>query len=183
MVQIPSFNDHFFMLQSHPVFHLLLCSFKLNFGHNGGGPLKVSRCRRSLERQACMCALVNPWWCWNVLCGFIGQCFTALGARQRGAVFVTSALLSSSLVTFQVSLFNTFFHHQAQSLTVYSQLFGSISHALRSRLYASLNRRAGLSTLLTPVPNCSNSIEYSTSLVLRLSPIQLTSLSSLVSWL
>lgn len=48
--------------------------------------------------------------------------------------------------------------------SAYSQLFGSIPHAFRSRLSASLNRRAGGSTFLTPVPNCP----YRTSLGMRL---------------
>ena len=52
---------------------------------------------------------------------------------------------------------------QARSLAGSSQLFGSISHALRSHLQASMNCRAGRLTFLTPVVNCL----YKTSLGMR----------------
>ena len=43
--------------------------------------------------------------------------------------------------------------HRARSRAASSQLFGSISHALRSRFHASFNCIAGRSTFLTPVGN------------------------------
>ena len=43
--------------------------------------------------------------------------------------------------------------HRARSRAASSQLFGSISHALRSRFHASFNCIAGSSTFLTPVGN------------------------------
>ena len=43
--------------------------------------------------------------------------------------------------------------HRARSRATSSQLFGSISHALRSRFHASFNCIAGRSTFLTPVGN------------------------------
>ena len=139
--------------------------------------------RRSLERQS-LVAFVNRWCCCNVLCDCAGQCTSGSPYctrrrwrwRRPGRVelFLRRARFSSSFWWRFTSAFviTSFFDRlqQARWHVASSKLFGWISHALRSRLLASLNRRTRRLTFLTPVFNWS----YRNSLGMRPSSIRWT---------
>ena len=77
--------------------------------------------------------------------------------RQSRAFFAASALFFSFLVTLYICFLVPSFIvrlKRARSIAASSQLFGSISHALRSGLQASMNRRAAHPTFPTPVIDC-----------------------------